>query len=120
SNGLTKEQERNIVEHINRKCIKDLNRQLMIQAIYSDPGKPIAIAPAQQEKQIDEEIKLDISEDQMKAYITLLPPLGGDLLSKSDILSFIEDKNIVAGIDNAQIANLLEHRKYNTQIQIAM
>ena len=49
STGLTKEQERNIIQHLNRKRLRD-DKQALFRSMYSHGGKWIQIAPAQEEK----------------------------------------------------------------------
>ena len=95
SSGLTKEQETAIVQHISRKKIEGINRQSLFQAIFSKPGQRVQIAPPQQEKDIDEDIEVFISDDHMQAYVTLLPPLGGNMLSKSDIIRLLQENGVV-------------------------
>lgn len=119
SDGLNKEQERAIIEYVNRKRLEGLCKKSLFQAIYSHSGKWVQIAPPQVEKRIDEDIEVSILEEQMKAYITLLPPLGGKTLSKPDIIKLLNDKNVIFGIDEEKIDSLLKRREYRTPILIA-
>lgn len=119
SEQLSKEQERTILEYVNRKRLENLQRKSLFQAIYSHTGEWIKIAPFQIEKKVDEEIEVFIAEDRMKAYIMLLPPLGGKILSKADIIKLLNAQNVVFGIDEEKIDRLLNKRKYGCRILIA-
>ncbi|HHW71093.1 MAG TPA: FapA family protein [Clostridiales bacterium] len=119
STGLTKDQERSIIQYINRKQIEGLDKQALFQSIYSHCGQWVQIAPPQREKNIDEEIQVSISNDQMKAFITLFPPLGGKVLSKTDIIEELHSNGVVFGIDENKIDEILRNRKYETQIIVA-
>lgn len=119
SGQLNQEQERAILEYINRKGLEGLQRKSLFQAIYPYSGQWMKIAPPQLEKKVDEEIEIFITADRMKAYITLLPPLGGEVLSKADIIKLLNSQNVVFGIDEGKIDRLLNKREYGSRILIA-
>mgnify|MGYP001183577980 CR=1 FL=1 len=119
STGLTKEQERNIIQHLNRKQIEGLDKQALFRSMYSHGGKWIQIAPAQEEKKVDEHADVSISSDQMQAFITLFPPLGGNLLSKTDIIEKLHSCGVMFGISETVIDKILNKRQYGTPILVA-
>ncbi|NMA94749.1 MAG: FapA family protein [Clostridiales bacterium] len=116
---INKEQEKEILGYIDRKGIDSLDRKLLFRAIYMDQGQRIKIAPPQQEKEIDEEVEITLSKDNMEAYINLAPPLGGAKLTEIDILRALNDSGIVFGIDEDSIAKLMDERVYDRPILVA-
>ena len=58
--------------------------------------------------------KVEISDDNMKAFVTLLPPkLGGRDLEVADVIYELKKEDIVYGIKEDVIKEALEKEKYN-------
>ena len=58
--GLTKEDETEILDILKRKSIIGIDTSAVYNAMYITPGKKVKIAPAQKEKMLDQEIKVRV------------------------------------------------------------
>lgn len=68
----------------------------------------------------DETATIDISKNKMFSVISFKPPQnGGKLLTKDDIISLLNGKRIVFGIDNKVIDQIIADKKYNYKYLIA-
>ncbi|MCT4618641.1 MAG: FapA family protein [Marinisporobacter sp.] len=69
---------------------------------------------------IDEKVEIEISKGDMKAYMTIIPPKGGVKLEKYDIEKILKDHNIVYGIDESLIQEIILKKEYNQKQLIAV
>jgi len=115
-----KVETREVIEKINRKQIRNFNKEAIEFAVTKANKIPVKIAEAQQEVKIDATASVMTSPDKMKAYITISPPEGGGrMLSKDELLALLQEKGIVFGINNEVIENLSKNPVYNKMICVA-
>lgn len=65
------------------------------------------------------DIKLHIGQDRMTAHINVNKPAAGRLIERADIVSAIEKRNIVFGVDDGAIDKLIREQIYDIDILIA-
>lgn len=59
-------------------------------------------------------VRVDISKDDMKAYVTMLPPkLGGRDLELSDVTHELTQANVLFGIKEKEIQKMIDEDQYN-------
>ena len=69
---------------------------------------------------IGEELVINVSESKMQAIGRFYPPSSdGSYMDKSDIMSDLKFKGVVSGIDEELIEDILEERRYCTNIVLA-
>lgn len=65
-----------------------------------------------------DEIRVEVSEDGMEAYL-LVPSSCGKTLTEEKIRAILEKEKIVCGIDEEAISNMVTQKQYNMKILIA-
>lgn len=73
----------------------------------------------EQEKVEDAALEIEVSKDQMKAYIAIIPPKGGKMMTLRDILRELSDNGVVHGVDEQKIAETIENQRFNTKVEVA-
>ncbi len=107
-----------ILNRIERKKIVNYDAQKVEQIISELNCELVKIAPPQEEHLIDAELIIDITDKNMKAYMTLLPPLGGKNISYDEAISIIKQQ-IIFGLVDEEVENIIYNRIYNKKILIA-
>lgn len=64
-------------------------------------------------------VAITVSEDEMQAYLTLMPPAAGNDYTEQGILQEIQQAGIVYGLDREKVTAMLKAKKYNETICIA-
>lgn len=77
------------------------------------------IAEAQEELKINSECKVKLSKDNMKAYITITRPIGGEDITENAIREALAENNVVFNIKDDEIAKAVSDRIYEKEILIA-
>ena len=70
-------------------------------------------------RRIDATVQVDVSGDEMNAYITVQSPHGGAPLTRPQVMSALKDKGVVKGINEAVIDNLLDQGWYDERMLVA-
>lgn len=107
-----------VLERLNRKQIKEYDIEIIANAINEAKSEFIRIAPKQEEILINEEVIIEISNDKMYGYVTLLPPDGGKKIEFNELVNEVKDK-IKYGLDYDKLKEIHENRIYNKKICIA-
>ncbi len=106
-----------VLEQINKKHIREYDLEAIVNAI-NDKSDFVKFAPKQEEILIDEEVLIDISEDKMSGYVTLLPPDGGRNIEFDEFINKVKEK-IKYGLDYEKLKEIFENKLYNKKICIA-
>ena len=69
---------------------------------------------------VDGEIHVEISQDQMNGFITIIPPIGGIMIGKDDVIDALNKENIIHGVLLERISEILNNRIFNTRELIAV
>ncbi|WP_069649582.1 DUF342 domain-containing protein [Caloranaerobacter ferrireducens] len=107
-----------VLEKINRKQIKEYDLETIVNAINEAKSNFVRIAPKQNEMLIDEEALIDISEDKMYGYVTLLPPDGGRNIEFDEFVNKVKEE-IKYGLDYDKLKEIFENKVYNEKICVA-
>lgn len=70
-------------------------------------------------RRVDATVQVDVSSDEMNAYITVQSPHGGAPLTRPQVMSALKDKGVVKGINEAVIDNLLDQGWYDERMLVA-
>nr|WP_282580140.1 FapA family protein [Natroniella sulfidigena] len=87
---------------LQEKEIEDVSYEKVSEGLTLD-GEEIKIAPRKPELDRDAKVEIDTSPDQMKAFLSYYPPLGGDALSITDILKKLDEEGIVTGVKEEEL-----------------
>ena len=67
----------------------------------------------------DNRIAVTISEDEMEAYVRVMPPLDGESYKESDLMQAVSQAGVVYGTKKETIAAIVSGKKYDENICIA-
>jgi uncharacterized protein (DUF342 family) len=108
-----------VIERLTKKNVTGYSGRTIEEIVKKASKMPEHIAPPQEEKKLNSEIRVDISGDKMKAFITLTEPDGGVMLTPDEILERMNDKGILFGINKEKINGLCENPTFDEEILIA-
>ncbi|HBR03183.1 MAG TPA: DUF342 domain-containing protein [Ruminiclostridium sp.] len=112
--------EDDLLHLINRKKIRNYYATLISEAINLSDGKPVKIAEAQKEENVDCSVEVIVSPDKMQAYVVLIPPEGGGLPPTVEaIVQALYSKGVVFGMSEEKIRGLATQPVYNERILVA-
>ncbi|MCR5846531.1 MAG: FapA family protein [Lachnospiraceae bacterium] len=108
-----------LAEYLNKKGIKfdlaDLNKKIMQ---ISDKGSIVLDDVKRYPER--EMVVVNISADKMQAVCRFYPPsVGGNLLSREDIVNDLKSAKVIYGIDVDTINAFIENREYCTDLVLA-
>jgi len=107
-----------VLDFIRKKRITNVDIRSIEEALSSRDKNEFRIAPKQEEMAFDAELVIDISEDKLSAYATLLPPDGGKELDFDSALEKIREQ-IKYGLDENVVKTIICEKLYNTKHLIA-
>ena len=108
-----------LVEYIARKSLNGLAETAQKELISEGFGQA-RIAPPQNEKILDEELRLFISVDEMTAGAVLFPrDPSGVALTREALNRALQEKHIVFGLDEAALDSIVSQHPYYRQITVA-
>lgn len=64
-------------------------------------------------------VAITVSEDEMQAYLNVMPPAAGSAYTEQEILQEIQQAGIVYGLDKEKVSAVLRAERYNETICIA-
>ncbi len=100
-----------IKEEINIRALEEVDFAEVQKACWNKSIK-YKIAPPQQESKKDGVAIIEISEDEMEAVCTLYPPLGdGKPVTREQLQKILESKNVIYGIDEEKINEIIRSGK---------
>lgn len=71
-------------------------------------------------RSVDEGVTVKIIDNNMKAVMEFSRPVnGGNVFTRDDIMKILHEANVRAGVDETEIDDLVEHRQYGYEYQIA-
>ncbi len=109
-----------IVTKIDLRRIQNVNLAQIRQAVENKNFDSwIKIAEPQEEKLIDSECIVKLSNDKMKAYITLTRPVGGADITENAIYEALKINSVVFNIKDDEIKNAVAMKAYDKEILVA-
>jgi len=92
----------------------------VIDACKTKVKTSVKIGVMQFTKDMGGKIKIDISEDGLKAFFTIIPPERGELmLTPETVLNALKEKGVVVGIKEDVIINAFKNKEFEKQILVA-
>lgn len=107
-----------IYSYICKKNIDSFNKNKINEAL-ENLDTDIIIAPSQKENIIDDEIIIDTSKDNMKAYIEIIPGEKKGKKITYDIAVKLLEEKIKYGLDKYTLEKIIEKKFYNKKFIIA-
>ncbi|SHI79528.1 hypothetical protein SAMN02745975_00617 [Geosporobacter subterraneus DSM 17957] len=69
---------------------------------------------------IDAQVIVEISKDAMSGFIILLPPHGGRMITKDEVIESLNRNHVVFGIDEDKIQEVLSQEKFYQRSMVAV
>ena len=76
--------ESEVLDTIRKKQIKSFDAKVISYVVKTASGVAEKIAPPQTPEKINATVAISVSEDKMRAFMTIYPPIGGKDLSIQD------------------------------------
>ena len=108
-----------IVNYLEKKSVTEYDINIINKCIKEGITIPFKIAPYQKEILIDGEILVEVSKDKLQAYLIISKAMGGKDVTIDDIKIKLKEENIVYGIDERKIINMLQNGLFDEKILIA-
>lgn len=110
-----------IEEAIEKNGIRNVDRSAVARLVTSKKSiRREKISENNTDEDVNEEIKLVVSKDALRACIYFKPPLrNGRLLNEEEIYSFLDNKGVVYGRNIAIIRDIIQNRKYGEEYLVA-
>ncbi|WP_081676469.1 DUF342 domain-containing protein [Butyrivibrio sp. NC3005] len=119
TNGDPDATAREITEYLHVNGL-DFNPTALDNAIRKGDGEPVDIIATALEKPIPESFDIDMSLDQMEVTVRFYPPSeNGPEIDSEKVISTLNQKKIVFGIDEQAINSYFNDRKYCTNYVVA-
>ena len=107
-----------IEEQLEKKEIQDVDYEAVSEALTLD-GEEIKIAERKPELDRDAEVNLEISPDNLTAYLSYYPALGGEELSGEEVLEKVKQEGITYGINKEEFLDKFEATEKLIDFKIA-
>lgn len=112
--------EKKVLNAIYSRGINQYNESAINKIIRDHTGEYHKIGEMAMSVANDSTASVQISNDEMKAYIVLTPPKpGGFDLEINEIKNILNNNNVVVGIDDDILSNLFDYPVYNEPVLIA-
>lgn len=108
-----------VLKELGEKKITGLDTTVVKQTLIEMTGLPVLIAPPQKEIVEDGYVRLEVTNDFMKAYLTVYPPMGGKQVSIEEIKEKLSNEGIVFGIKEEMIYKAIELQNVSEPVLIA-
>jgi hypothetical protein len=103
-----------VLIEIEKNRYKDVNLRSVEIAVKQALGKPVKVGPYQEIPELDPVYELDILGDGVKAILTIKPPkIGGRPVTFEGVMSFLHKREVVAGIKEKAIKEVIEHQRFH-------
>lgn len=110
-----------VLAEIEKRGYVDVDYQRITAACANPPSEPIRIGLMQFTTEFGGKFEITISDDKHEVFITVTPPATGLVLIKPEnVIQKLEQKGVVAGIMEDEIARILKEKDYGKPILIAI
>lgn len=109
-----------VLASIREKGITEFDKSKIAKIVRSADGEYVKVADYEPDERSDGRVVIEISEEDMKAFMTLIPPKPrGRVLDIDDIMDALNEKNVTVGIKEDVISKCLEEDMYHVMTVIA-
>ncbi|MDW7675586.1 MAG: flagellar assembly protein A, partial [Bacillota bacterium] len=109
-----------LLEELQLLKLTDLDKEAVKAAVQFQTGERLKVAPPQEEIKKDGIVKVEVSRDKMKAWLTIFPPLGGKPINFSQCEAALIEAGIVFGIMKDEINKALNQDKVSETLLVAL
>lgn len=103
-----------------QRSITNVDQNLIQNIVKQAKGEYVKIGGWTANPELDGKFAIEVSEDQMKAYLRLVPPRKtGRIVELDDVQAELPKRGIVFGINEKEIINAIDNEKYNQPVLIA-
>ena len=107
-----------VEEVLGAKEIEDVDYGAISEALTLD-GEEVKIAERKPELDRDAEFDIEVSDDQLTAYLNYQPALGGTNYSASDILEELKEEGITYGVKEEEFSDVFKPEQPLEKYKIA-
>jgi len=112
--------ERMAYQKLAERAVTKYDENLISRVVKAADGQYVKVGDFIYNPSNDAFMALDISDFEMKAFITARPPgPGGSDLSFDSIVGFLKSNNVIHGIDEERILEFEDHPVYNQPVLVA-
>ncbi|MCB1145205.1 MAG: FapA family protein [Leptospiraceae bacterium] len=109
-----------MIDRIKKMGIPKFDDSVLKKAVKESTGEPVRIGDWVPKPENDSTMSVEISADEMKAYITISAPRpGGRHLQTQDVIGALKKSGLKFGFKDEEIEKALEDDKYGTMILAA-
>ncbi|MDI6736279.1 MAG: FapA family protein [bacterium] len=109
-----------VLAEISKSGFMGVDSSKVIEACNSKVKTTVKIGIMQFTKDVGGKIKIDISDDGLKAFFTIIPPEHGELMLKPETVSMaLKEKGVIVGIKEDAILNAFKNKVYEKPILVA-
>ncbi len=112
--------ERKAVQALSERGVDAFDRKMVSKVVKFADGQHVRVADYDHNPANDVAMSVELSDDEMSAWLTLLPPgLGGADPSYDAIAGFLQSHGIVYGFDTERIRRLEDEPSYRDRVKVA-
>ncbi len=112
--------EKQALAKLNLRNVKDIDERLLSEVVKNADGNPVKVGEFIYNPAADPVISVEITDFEMKAFITIRAPgKGGTDIDFDNIINFLKNNNIIHGMDEDRIRKFENYPVYETTILIA-
>ncbi len=109
-----------ILAEISKNGFMGVDSTKVLEACNSKVKTTVKIGIMQFTEDIGGKIKIDISDDGLKAFFTIIPPGRGELMvTPETVLTALKEKGVIVGIKEEAILNAFKNKEYEKSILVA-
>jgi uncharacterized protein (DUF342 family) len=112
--------ERQALERLSIRNVTQYDAGLVSRVVRHADGEYIRVGEFAYNPSGQASVTVDISEQDMRAFITVSPPgRGGAEVSAEDIREMLRSRGVMLGIQEQAIRDFIDHPRYNERIPLA-
>ena len=100
--------------------VREFDRSIVEHTVSEANGEPVKVGEFVAKPEHDSSLKVEISNDEMKAYVKITPPKpGGRHLEVQDVINALKGHGVIIGFMEKEIKEALESDMYMQDILVA-
>jgi uncharacterized protein (DUF342 family) len=108
------------IQILEARNVKDINNEFVAQAVKDMDAVYIRVGDFEHHSYNDSYVRVDIADEEMKAYITVNPPgPGGCDISVETYLSYLRNNRVVHGVKEDFLREFADKPIYKEQVLVA-
>ena len=108
-----------VIKKLNNKKIKSFSRSSIDIAVQKADKLPVKVADPQPEEKVDAIASVMISLDKMKAFVSIIPPEGGRMLTIEELILTLRRSYVIFGISKSALESIINNPVYNEMVCVA-